>query len=230
MNYKIISDEPALVQFIDWLPELDTNEKFYMSLFARKKYCPEMVQSSDKTQLKRFITDKKSMVDKIKQLECEYGSYRLKDREVPQESLVLYINPNPRNLLKASYAGIRSLLHLIESGGQGFNPIQEVISCVQRAKGTKHFVDFDFDMTDKGTEVPLVMEKLNLVINTDCLTFVETRGGLHMLVNTKKIEPSFKSTWYKAIQSFSGCDQTGDQLLPVPGTIQGGFTPKMFVI
>ena len=37
-NYKIISDPDALKEFIEWLPELEDNEKFYLSLFARKKY------------------------------------------------------------------------------------------------------------------------------------------------------------------------------------------------
>ena len=37
MNYKIIENEPQLVEFIEWLPELQENEYYFVSLFARKK-------------------------------------------------------------------------------------------------------------------------------------------------------------------------------------------------
>ena len=67
--YKIINDEEALINFINWLPDLRDNETFYLSLFARKKYAPEagFVKANDKTQLKRFTAIKLNMLDKIKQ-------------------------------------------------------------------------------------------------------------------------------------------------------------------
>ena len=83
MNYKIITNEKKLRDFIEWLPNLEPNEKYYVSLFARKKYSSD-IKSNDKTQLKRFVSDKERMFDKIKQLECEVGAYKLKD--APQES------------------------------------------------------------------------------------------------------------------------------------------------
>jgi len=40
-NYKIIQDEQAFLQFIEWLPELEDNELFYGCLFARKNMTPQ---------------------------------------------------------------------------------------------------------------------------------------------------------------------------------------------
>lgn len=59
----------------------------------------------------------------------------------------------------------------------------------------------------------------------EALTFVETRGGVHCLVETSKVKPELKKSWYMSMKKLSNLDQAGDQLLPVPGSIQGGFVP-----
>ena len=79
MNYKIITDEDKLLDFINWLPDLEANEKFYCCLFLRKKYCTDLIKSSEKSQLKRFLSSKKRVFEKIKQLVTELGSYKLKE-------------------------------------------------------------------------------------------------------------------------------------------------------
>ena len=91
MNYKIIADENK-----DWLPELQDNEKYYFSLFARKKYCEEEIKANDKTQLKRFTSSKEKLVNKIRQLELPLGTWKLKHGDAPQQALALYISLNPR--------------------------------------------------------------------------------------------------------------------------------------
>lgn len=224
MTYKIIQDEVILDQFIDWLPELEPNEVFYACLFARKKYAPDLVQSSDKTQLKRFLAKKSTLKDKIRQLECPVGSYVLKGRPVPQESLVLYLNPNPRNVVKATYAGIKELVDLLQNKATDFNPVQEMMSCVQRSKGRTVWFDVDIDECDPAV-LDETIGRVHSSINPDCLTFVKTRGGVHCLVEVNKIEKQYAKTWHKDICSLPNVDQTSDQLLPVPGCCQGGFIP-----
>ncbi len=218
MTYQIIKDADLLRAFIDWLPDLEEGEKFYCCLFARKKYLPSM-KSSDKSQLRRFLSDKKRLFNKIEQLEAKLGAYKIKGEPAPQEALVLYINPNPRGLKKASFESIIQLTELLKRDSRNFNPQQEVMSVIQRTVGQKIYLDFDID--DKDFD----LDQLNGVVNHSCLTIVQTRGGYHVLVKLSEVLPQYKKTFYQGMLAL-GVDQTGDQLLPVPGCTQGGYMPR----
>ncbi len=219
MNYQIITNKDQLLDFIEWLPELADNEKYYCCLFARKKYCTDAQKIPDKAQLKRFLSDKSRLYDKIKQLEVEVGAYKLRGVEAPQEALAVYINPNPRDLKRATYDGIIKLTQLLKNDNKNFNPHAELLSCIQKSVGRKIYLDFDVDTKDFD------FQQLASIINPSCLKILETRGGYHILVQLAAIEQAYKKTFYNKIVKL-GVDQTGDQLLPIPGCIQGGFTPR----
>ena len=99
-NYKIIADEAQLKAFIEWLPELEKDEIYYVSLFARKKYDTTGTLKADKGQLKRFSSRKDRLFEKIKHLERPIGTYTHEGQAVSNESLALYITVNPRSLTK----------------------------------------------------------------------------------------------------------------------------------
>ncbi len=227
MNYKIIQDEQELNNFIDnILPDLSKDECYYISLFARKKYSRELIWSSDKSQLKRLTVSKKSdIIKKLKQLEVVDGCYTLGDRIAPQDSLVVYIHTNPRSQLKAARTLAKKLMDIIVDNASGFNVHQEALSAIQGSPGEKLYVDFDFDLNDKS-EIPILIDKIRQCININCCTFVETRGGVHCLVKLREIEPEYKNSWYINISKL-GCDVNGDCMIPIPGTCQGGFIPKV---
>lgn len=243
MNYKIIYDEAELDRFISWLPNLQPNEKFYWSLFCRKKYFPQAIKSNDKTQLKRGLATKENLKDKIRQLEIEIGKWKLRDMEVPQEALVFYLMPNPRCMTKAAYKTIRHCADLLENTNKGYNLVQEVMSCVQKSKSRTVFVDFDID--DKNIDLTLLNHIFSPVADSRFpdkpYTIIETRGGYHILINSGYATAYMRSwnamqmrkreiTWYNDIKSAYIVDQVQDQLLPVPGTIQGGFEVKFINI
>lgn len=225
MNYKIITDEEKLREFIDWLPELERNETFYVSLFARSKYCKGIAHiRSDKAQLKRFTSNKSRLFYKLKQLECEVGSYRQKDNPIPQEALAVYISPSPRDFERATKQSLKKFAELITTQYNGYNPHQEVMSEIQKARGRKLIMDFDFDI-DKSQIEPTI-HKVKEVLTDDMFDVIETRGGIHVLVKLDNITDDIKKIWYKHISSIDGADQAGDCMLPIVGTYQGGFTPK----
>lgn len=221
-NYQIIYDINHLKFFINWLPVLNEHEKFYCALFARKKYCEDCIKASDKRQLKRFLTTKELLIPKIRQLEVAEGAYMLnKHGDVaPQESLALYITPNPRSMLKATYASIRRLTDIIECQAKNANIHQEVMSCIQRSCSRKLYLDFDID--DKDFDLSLVAD----YINSDAVWVLTTRGGYHVLVMLSKVEDKYRKTFYQDLLNL-GCDKVGDQLMPVPGCVQGQFSPVL---
>lgn len=223
MNYQIITNLRVLEDFIEWLPELKENEKFYLCLFARKKYCSQVGWiKSDKSQMKRFLSDKSRLLEKIMQLECPLGAYRQNGNVIHQDALALYISPNPRDLWKANFDAIGDLGRVIQCQGHNSNPHQEVMSSIQRSRGTKHFVDFDID--DKSQEM---LERIKGAVGEAQIGqdfhLLETRGGYHVLCHPSRMGDD-KGAWHKRMSALA--DIKGDAMIPVPGTFQGGFTPR----
>lgn len=239
-NYKIIHDEQALLDFIDWLPDLKENEVFYLMLMSRKKYCPELIKSNDKSQLKRFTSTKERLVDKIRQLEIPLGRYKIGGIDAPQESLVLYINPNPRCMKKATKLMGKRCWELNDSNG--YNLHQEAMSCIQQSKSYSYVIDFDIDTKDVDlTELWKNIFPDKTWKSIPIYDVLETRGGYHLLVKPDVATMSIRShnsnhlhqwslDWYKRISKLYPVDQSNDQLLPVVGACQGNWIPKFINI
>lgn len=230
MNYEIIKDERILRAFIDWLPDLEVGEQFYVTLFARKKYVQDLANvRSDKDQLKRFTATKDRLLSKLQQLECPVGSYIQKGIVAPQEAMAVYITPNPRSLIKATKNSLVKLMDLFTRDYNGHNPQAEVMSEIQKAVSRKIWFDLDFDMPagmiGRQKFYDILNKKIEGKINPEATEVLMTRGGFHLLVGLDAISEEFKRTWYKDLTSIGGCDTRGDGLIPIPGCTQGGFIP-----
>lgn len=216
MNYKIIQDEQELLKFINWLPNNSDQEKYYISLMARKKYNP--IIPSDKQCLRRVVSNKKDILSKIDQMETKLGTYRINNIEVPNNALVVYISINPRDIRKAAFNTAITLMRKIE---QGLNPNPKSIALDEIQKSSKrNFVTFDIDSKEEFQK-----NKYNLVAILGCIeyNFIETNGGYHLIIYPNKCE---NKTWYQELLKCFKVDQKGDLLSPIPGCIQGGFIPR----
>lgn len=234
MNYQVITDEKLLKEFIDSLPDLDDDLVFYCCLFARSKYLKEENKgkishiTSDKAQLKRFVANKKTLLTKLKQLECPEGSYLqykqdVPDRVVLQETLAVYMTINPRSLSKATRTSIKKFVDMmVDNAKHNFNPSNFAMSEIQRSKGRTDWVIFDLDSKEFTPEE--LKLRVSLILDGGEFKILETRGGYHIMV--KPDSPKNKR-WHQDMTGFfTELDQTGDIMIPIPGTHQGGFTPK----
>lgn len=221
-NYSIIKDEQALREFIEWLPDLERHETFYVALFARKKYCADIKYiKTDKAQCRRMTSDKGHLFNKIQQLEIPLGAYEIKGITIPQEALALYISVNPRDFLKATRQSLIKMANLLAMEYNGYNPHQEVMSEIHRACSRKVWFDLDIDDPDFDGIRSEVLES----INPECVKFLRTKNGCHVLIELKKIHKSFEKSWYQNLTKIKGVDVRGDNLIPVVGCTQGGFVP-----
>lgn len=222
MNYEIIKDEKLFREFIDWLPDLEIHEKFYVALFARKKYCAEVKYiKTDKAQVKRFLATKKDLYDKVRQCETAVGSYFVKGIEIPQEALALYISANPRDLERGTRQGLIKFANLLAQKYNGYNPVAEAMSEVHKACSRKVWFDFDFDNAD----LEATLKAVNEILPTTAYRVLMTRSGFHLVVHIPSLDKKISQSWYHGISALDGCDVKGDNLLPVVGCTQGNFVP-----
>lgn len=127
---------------------------------------------------------------------------------------------------KAGKNSAKKLVDLITKPYCGWNHHQEVLSEIQKAKSRTVYFDIDFDISIDDFDFNDIKNN----INKESINVLKTRGGFHLLIEMDNIEKEFKNKWYKSLTSLPGCDIKGDNMIPVPGTYQGGFTPHFINI
>jgi hypothetical protein len=232
MNYKIIYNEEKLKEFIHWLPDLLPNEQYYVQLLARKKYNPKTELKSDKAQLKRFTATKERLFHKISQLELPIGRYESGGSIIYQDNLALYITPNPRDLHKASLLLLREISDKLIRNDNAINPHALALNIIQTTTSRKMFFDLDIDFKTGNHKKAVEKFRKNMegCINPDCLNLIKTNGGLHCLIKVEDIRKEYQKNWYHKVSELN-CNEyevtmNGDNVLPVPGCMQGiDFSP-----
>ncbi len=217
-TYNIIADIQALEKFVEWLPELQAHEIYYVGLYGRRKYAPDSGIRSDKCQLKSITTDKRRLIDKLRQMEVTYGAYLDRDTIIPNEALAVYITVNPRSQIEAARLMAAELAKMFGRPYNNYNVSKLALSCIHKAKSRSAYVDLDFDNM-KFTDVK---DEIMKHVNEEAITVLNTRGGFHLLINPTDVAKQFKNTWHKALTGFSGVDIVGDNMIPVMGCYQGG--------
>lgn len=232
MNYELVKNRGELEKFIEFLPDCLENEQYYIALFARKKYDSSGLLKNDKSQLARKTATKDRIIEKIEQMQVEVGKYTYDGKSIPQETLSVYINPNPRDLYKAGIQTLREIATKIGNEDKYYNPHSLTMNCIQTSCSNKYFfdVDIDFKRLLSSAELDEIHSNLDKYLDGN-YSSIMTRGGLHVLVHLKRLSQSISKTWYKNVNvpvlGTFDVMMNSDGLLPIPGCTQGGFIPYM---
>lgn len=222
-NYKIIYSEEILDQFIDWLPETTEQEVYYLQLFGRKKYLADGTIQSGHNSLARFVCKRHEIKNRIQRLEVPIGTYLNREVPLPNECLAMYICPNPRSQEKAAKQLLKKLADAVTKPYEGYNVHQLALTELHKAISRKVYMDFDYD----DMEPEQVLSQLEGKINIDAVNFLKTRGGFHLLVNIGQVSQVYNKGWYNNMINLGADCRGADDLIPISGTLQGGFEVPM---
>lgn len=240
-TYKIITDEEEFDKFVEFLPQLEEHEAYYIALQGRAKYLRgtplEGLLKGDKSQLKRAVTTNKSLIkNKVRQMETVIGTYNVTDGGVamPQEALALYITVNPRDLRLAGHRMVVDCNNALYNN-TFLNPYTQSLKLIQNSKSKSRYLEYDFDVNKKEIPLDALIAELAEQSNLPYAVFkaVETRGGYHVFLDTvhlKTLRVNWNKKFLEVYHKYStDTENKGTNLTPVPGSYQGGFTPRLFV-
>lgn len=236
----MIEDAEQFGRFIEWLPELQQDEVYFLSLSARNKYLTEEERVTfglGRTEMfSRFTAHDKPGIQYVMQKLKASLLYRRtrSGNEIPTKALVTYMNVNPCSMIDAyvEFKGqidniMREMLvaHNHGKNGPSFEPWwkleRHLMNCVQRSKARRLIVDIDIDTHD-----PLIQGELCVFLSSHNIEhrLIKTQGGYHVLIKKETIG---KTNIFSKIQELDArCEKevviNKNGMVPVPGTLQAG--------
>ncbi len=247
-TYKLIHDQKELENFIKFLPELNSNEGYFLILIARRKWYESDIASA--TKLKRETVNKNKIIKTILQWEVMDGLYTSNDKPIHQNNLGVYISYNPKDQYAACFELINQCLDKIKNNRMDINIKSLANDVIQGCNGTKNFIDIDVDIKENENYLDIVkfIKSVPLeiafpppiaevsVIDEKYLTFIKTNGGFHCLIrlldnSNNLISPDYGNKWYQTLKNHpfkSELNIMSNDLMPLPGCNQGQFVPYTF--
>jgi hypothetical protein len=184
----------------------------------------------DKNCVKRVTAKKKDIIQKIEQMEVGVGVYTYEGKPIPEETLALYISPNPRSFHLGGVATLKQLVSELAEGKIRKNPHTTALNHIQTSSENRVYFDVDVDFLE-SSDLEDFKVAISNFINLDCCTFIQTRGGYHVLVKLAQIMPEFQKVWYQGFTNlkFGGVAimMNSDGLIPCPGIRQANFMPRL---
>lgn len=224
---SLIHNEQQINTFLNFLP---ANQPVVLSLWARKKY--SKTEESDKAFGKRDLL----VLEQV----CVYphellryvrrwegvNTYHHKDLLIDPSTFCVYVSHG-----YVDTVGMTNWLRIHLATNLEKQTIYSLTSLTQRAmvrnlkRGLVHF-EYDFKLFDANWDVTKtyfwIRSQISQCLAPDSYTVIRTKGGFHMLIDSKKDHPV--AMWYKALQELPGYDKAvGQHYLPLPGTKQATF-------
>ena len=257
MNYNLITDEENLRQFYEWAGYEGIEKRdqvLFLSLSARAKHLTQ--EERETIKLGRAEMFRREIVHDfnypvflrtVKQYEVAEEVYTTKNGyPIPEKCLSVYFNINPSSMIKAYYdfqndmnrrlkerltSDVKDLTDFYKGIGKADTLLKNYI---QKSRGDKLFIDFDFDIADhvmdkekvwKHTIYPQFCE---ILVNAGCrVGKIVTRNGFHVMIDVKSMEGCGKENNPYFLADGVRLNDEGDlseavynknHMIPLPGT------------
>lgn len=220
MVHSIISDEAELAKFV---ATLDPKGRYLVQLAIRNKYADYQVSKNYNVLRKQFLPTSK-IISFIKQMESPVGSYSTHKGDVitNDTGFVVYISANALEQEAAYRKMLCELANMISFSRSLPRHAEEFVHTALFKSNVRDVLDIEFDFDDKSSVEETKKSVIDALGASDIVRFINTRGGIHCLINTKQIPLDKKKSAIKTIKKLPFVDITGSQMShAVPGTFQG---------
>ena len=237
MTYDLLPSPDDLRAFVGAVvPDLTDDEALLLFLNARAKYLSDderraLAMPSTLILRREVIARKEQITERVAHFCIREGHYTDRDgRPIPEHALAVYLTPNPRSQRKAALATLKALADgLFED--RPLRVVRTAVSSLHTSVSRKTYLDLDLDLGD-GDDLDGLLARVREALGNTVAPVVHTRGGAHVLVETKTLDPAVKKTFYREIQEISGAmageiEIRSDTMVPVPGTRQGGAVVRL---
>jgi len=269
-SYQLLRSEEELEWFYEnVMPPLNNHEVYFLSLSARKKLLTDFEKQTiqlGRTEMfeRRIVRTKEwnRLYRTVRKFEANWGAYTSKrGSNIPNHAIVVYVNINPSDVLKA-YKEFNQTMNeymyeLVQCAAEKRstdNILYRIkkqdtllMNCYQKNRGTKHWMDFDFDIPRS----PKILSILYLFVeeikeHKGKAYIVETQGGYHILVsmdtefNQQFNPPVLTKKYGEAIARYisqGACAKienlgyevihNKNAMIPLPGTVHNGTLVKI---
>lgn len=247
---KLIYDEEQLEKFFNILKPLKTDEVYFISMSARKKYLTLDERKTYNLNRAEMFAHKLSRANEFrfflrscKTLEVSEGGYTDQSGQhiLPQKCLVMYININPSSGKKALKEFYGKTQEMIFSNSpdehKNFAKLDKLLyTCYQRNRGSKYFIDIDMDIKHLPDDIQKqILEKMITTLNDYEIKYhgIETKSGHHILLDRHTVKTNLKNIT-DSVQDLIPEGKEGEVIInkngmvPIPGTLQGGFPVNLW--
>jgi hypothetical protein len=205
---RVLADPAIISDFVSHLPDLGDNELYFLSLSARNKYLNEQERehfSLGRTEMfsRQIAMDRDGIALALNRMKGDLESKRTRNgREIPNRSLVVYMNIHAMSTLKAYGTFVEEMnrhqtetIHALLNGNTpnltAFLRMQtRLMNHIQKATGSKKFVDLDIDAPQMTANDIRNVISGKLRDNGVKHLVIRSRGGYHIMVETVDLKAS----------------------------------------
>jgi hypothetical protein len=246
---QLIHNEDEVKRFVRMLAPLENHEMYFVSLSARNKYLTEDERreySLGRTEMfnRRMVKNSKhssledTYVRVLRSMECDERGYLTRNgKPIPSKTLIAYALINPSDGFEAARQFSQQVLHQAfeehtEDAMSFFGHIDSKLNNnLQAATKRKVWIDIDFDVPHKYRHAleEFLKELRSLGVEAHPIS---TKSGFHVLLKKETLKFNYVQLvknyddWLNVeIDSEKTVEAiiNRNAMIPIPGTIQGGY-------